>query len=504
MAWTQFLYGADVIVNVSRLNDVAIADSDIILRPTTIDYTIEYSDGYALITVPYNINGVRFSIEFQDDLWTYRNAAEGENSYYVQDVDPNGVQYVSEYTDDMPIVGIEPTNALLIFASPFPPSDLIPDDADDTFEVATGRVTGLNTTDKSIVYFGPGVYYCTGTDLANLSSSVEWVYFAPGSYVKGAVQYSSNAAELKATGFGVLSGEQYVYQANVAEGFTNVASNADSLHMWKGVTAAVGMAWTLHGVTMNAPPFNSMDFYGDLDSFTVQAWDYKQVGAYFGQTDGLEMYPGSWVHDIFYHSGDDYIKTYYSNILAERITVWKTLNAPIIQFGWYPRNLTNITVDSVDVIHSRYISQDAQYPRALIGSAVNYLNVTSTSDASIDAFISDFTVSNWRSEGLSPGLIGVNPLSNIDTFLVENIWIEELAPNTTLVDMSTFTPFTDSTNGNAAVQLGANSPDNLGLIIQNFTVGTTVISFAADNWNSYDLGCLDIDASYWGRWTVGA
>ena len=503
MAWTQFLYRSDVIVRISRRNGQAISASDVVIRPSNLNFKIQTCDGAALITIPYNSNGVRVSVEFEDDLWTYRNAGQGENSYYVQDVDPNGPNYVSSYTNDMSVVGVEPRNALLIFASPFPTSDLIPNDPGNTLEVTTGRVTGLNTTTNSIVSFGPGVYYFTGTDHAILSSSVEWVYFAPGAYVKGAVQYASGATSLKATGFGVLSGEQYVYQANVAQGYQNVKSDADSLHMWRGDSNTDGQTWTVHGVTLNAPPFNSMDFYGPVDTFSVYASDYKQVGAFFGQTDGMEMYPGSHVHDIFYHAGDDVIKTYYSNIFAERITVWKTNNAPIIQFGWYQRNLTNITVDSVDVIHCRYSSQSSEYPRALIGSAASYVDPTSTSDASVYAFISDYTVSNWRAEGLSPALIGVNPLSNIDTFLVKNIWIEELGPDTTQIDMSSFTVFTDSTSDNAAVQLGASSPNNLGLIIQNFTVGSTLISFAANNWDSYSLGRLNIDGAYEGRWTVG-
>lgn len=502
MAWTQFLYGTDVVVRVARLNGLSISASDVVIRPSNLEYSIQSVDGAALVTVPYNVNGVRFSVEFQDDLWTYRNTGPGENSYYVQDVDAAGTNYVSAYTSDMPVVGVEPRNALLIFASPFPTNDLVPSDPDNTLYVEPGLVTGLDTTSSSIVYFGPGVYWCTGTAHALLSSSVDWVYFAPGAYVKGAIEYSSGASSLLATGFGVLSGEQYVYQANTAQGYQNTKSDSDSLHMWKATTNTNGVSWTLHGVTMNAPPFNSMDFYGNVDSFTVNAWDYKQVGAFFGQTDGIEMYPGSYVHDIFYHAGDDTIKTYYSNVQVERITVWKTNNAPIIQFGWYPRTLSNITVDSVDVIHSRYISQASEYPRALIGSAANYENVASTSDASINAYISDYTVSNWRAEGISPALIGLNPLANIDTFLVENIWIEELAPDTTQVDMSTFTVFTDSANGNAPVQLGNNSPDNLGLIIRNYTVGDVHITLAAGNWDSYSLGRLDIDGSYWGRWTA--
>lgn len=502
MAWTQFLYGADTIVQVSRLNGQPIAASDVVIRPSNLAYTINSVNGAALITVPYNSNGVRFSVEFQDDLWTYRNQQGGENSHYVQDVNPNGVAYVSSYTSDMPIVGVEPRNALLIFASPFPTSDLVPNDPENTLNVRAGRITGLNTTTKSIVYFGPGVYWSTGADHALLSSSVNWVYFAPGAYVKSAIEYSSGASQLKATGFGVLSGEQYVYQANTQLGYANTKSDDNSLHIWKAVTGTTGVTWTLHGVTMNAPPFNSMDFYGNVDSFTVNAWDYKQVGAFFGQTDGIEMYPGSNVHDIFYHAGDDVLKTYYSNVLVERVVVWKTNNAPIIQFGWYPRTLTNITVDSVDVVHCRYISQAAPYPRALVGSAASYLNTAATNDASINAYISDYTVSNWRSEGLSPALLGINPLSNIDTFLIENVWIEELAPDTTQVDMSTFTVFTDSSNNNAPVKLGQNSPNNLGLTIKNYTVGNTRVTLAAGNWDSYSLGRLDIDGSYWQRWTA--
>ncbi|EMR71376.1 putative dextranase protein [Eutypa lata UCREL1] len=502
MAWTQFLYQTDVVVKVERNNGAAITAENVIIRPTNLEFKIEVVDGAVLITVPYNANGFRFSVELQDDIWVYRNADQSTNSHYVQNVAPDGESYVSDYTSDMPIVGKEPRNALLIFSSPFPSADKVPDDEASTLHVTPGHVTGLDTTTKNIVYFGPGVYWFTGTAHAILSSSVSWVYFAPGAYVKGAVQYTSGAASLKATGFGVLSGEQYVYQANPAQGYTNSKSDETSLKMWRGESDTENQTWTVHGVTVNAPPFNSMDFYGPVDTFSVYASDYKQVGAFFGQTDGMEMYPGSHYHDIFYHAGDDVIKTYYSNILAERIVVWKTNNAPIIQFGWYQRTLDNITVDHVDIIHSRYISQTAEYPRALIGSAASYLDVESTSTADINSYISQYTVSNWRSEGISPALLGINPLANIDTFEITNVWIEELAPSTTEVGMSTFRIFTDAANGNEPIQLGANSPDNIGLTIKDYYVGSTHITHAADNWDSYSLGRLNIDGAYSGRWTV--
>ena len=501
MAWTQFLYGSDAVVQITRSDGKSVSADNVVIRPTNLNFQKTSSGNTLSITVPYNANGYRFSVEFQDDLWTYRNAGPGIDSHYVQNVNPNGVNYVQQYDDSMPIVGVEPLNSLLIFASPFPSSDMVPSNEADIYHVQPGLVSNLAQVTNSILYFGPGVYWMTGESHAALSQSVSWVYFAPGSYVKGAIEYTSSALNLKATGFGVLSGEQYVYQANTAQGYRNVKSDDSSLKMWRGESAD-GMTWTVNGVTLNAPPFNSMDFYGNVDTFSVQASDYKQVGAFFGQTDGMEIYPNSHVRDVFYHVGDDGIKTYYSNVLAERLTVWKTNNAPIAQFGWYPRDLNNITIDSVNVIHSRYISQAGPYPRALVASAASYLDTSSTSKADITKHLSNYVVSNWRSEGVSPALLGINPLENIDTMTFENIWVEKLAPDTTLVDTSTFTKFTDDSHGNTPITLGANSPGNLGLTIKNFVVGDEHITLAANNWDSYSTGRLNIDGSYWGRWTA--
>ncbi|OBT79703.1 hypothetical protein VF21_01394 [Pseudogymnoascus sp. 05NY08] len=506
MGWTQFLYGSDVVVKVSRNNDKAISAKDVIIRPSNLDYKIKAVGGDALITVPYNPNGVRFSVELKDDLFEYRIGREGEGSQYVQDEKPDGYGYVSSYNDSMPVVGVEPRNALLIFASPFPSKDLIPNDEANTLRVKPGLVTGLDQTDKSIVYFAPGVYYFTAKARAVLAASVTWVYIAPGAYVKGAIEYNSPELELKATGFGVLSGEQYVYQANTAEGYTNVKSDATSLKLWRGNNVQAGARWTIHGLTTNSPPFNSMDFYASdtskIEDFSIRASDYKQVGAFFGQTDGIQMYPNSHVHDVFYHAGDDVIKTYYSNVLAERIVAWKTNTAPIIQFGWYQRNLTNITVDHVDLIHSRYISQQTKYPYALVGSSASYLDDSSTSTADTSSHITDYTVSNWRAEGHSPALFGVNPLSNIDNFKIENVWIESLEPRSTNVGRSRFSAFTDAADDNKPILLGENSPNKIGLLIKDFYVGDEHITIEAGNWDLNSLGNLNFDASYWGRWTA--
>lgn len=507
MGWSQFLYGSDVVVKVERLDGAAVSTSNITLRPTNLGFNISAHNNYALIHIPYtpDTNGARFSVEFADDIFDYHAQDDSSNSHYVQNVNQTGDYYVESYTDSMPIVGREPLNSLLIFASPFPSSDKVPSNTDDVYRVTPGLVSSLEGVTQSVVSFGPGVYWFTGQNRAVLSSSVSWVYLAPGAYVKGAVQYQNSDSPLKATGFGVLSGEQYVYQANFEDGFCNSKSDSSSVKMWRGTNVTASQSWTVSGITTNAPPFNSMDFYENNgntapDGFSIQASDYKQVGAFYGQTDGLEMYTNGHLSDLFYHSGDDTVKAYYSNVLAERITVWKTSNAPIVQLGWEPRNINNITIDQLNVIHTRYTSTEAPYPRALVGSAASYENPDSTSTADVTAVISNFTVSNARAEGISPALISMNLLSHLEGMTIQNAWIEEFSPITDL-GTSTVTGFTDANNGNQTVAMGTES-DAIGLSIQNYRVGDTLVSFDNYNWNATSIGALNVESIYWGKWDV--
>lgn len=118
----------------------------------------------------------------------------------------------------------------------------------------------------------------------------------------------------------MLSGGKYVYQANTAEAYQNIGSNGDSLRIWSGKsTSGEQQSFVLTGVTTNSPPFNSIDFTGDLSTISIMQTDYKQVGAYFGQTVGTTLYSGSSVSNTFYHSGDDTIKVYGSDITVQNV-----------------------------------------------------------------------------------------------------------------------------------------------------------------------------------------
>lgn len=334
------------------------------------------------------------------------------------------------------------------------------------------------------------VYWFTGVAHAVLSQSTNWIYFAPGAYVKGAVSFDTTASTMKATGHGVLSGEQYVYQANIDANYCNDQSNQNDLRMWSGVSYGNQQTFVLNGVTINAPPFNSMDFTGNLETLSTQVSDYKQVGAFYGQTDGLENYPGSTVQDVFYHSNDDTIKIYYSDVTIERVTVLKGTTAPTVQMGWQSYTLENILVTDVDVIHSRYPSNSSHPSLVGMNQLYSQPDETYPYTANVDNHLRNVTLSNFRSEGISGGLFRICPLETFDGFLMENFWIEDFSPSVTAIEESELPEFFDASSS---------VPVNVtGFVIKDFTVfpNNTPVTQEAGNWGIGSLGSMNIAPVY--------
>lgn len=485
MAWTQFLYSSDAWVKITRSGNSSNSASNVVVRPTHLNIQVtDDEDGNVYVLVPYSDQGHRLSIEFQDNIYEYHDSCDTTSCDFVQDWNPDGRNYVSAFTGDMPVMSAEPHDALLIFASPFPSSSHVPFASDPgTYVVHSGRVPDLSSINNSVVYFPPGEYYMTGTDHAILSSSVDWVYLAPGAYVKGAIQFTSTASTIKATGFGVLSGEQYVYQANTASGYTNNASNSDDLRMWCGYsTEGKQQTFVLTGVTTNAPPFNSIDFTGDLETISIDQWDYKQVGAFFGQTDGTTLYAGSRVRDTYYHSNDDTIKTYGSNILVSGVVVWKGKTAPVVQFGWDSRNLTNITVTGIDVIHMKYNANES-HPSIIGANQMYGMSENDTNTADLSNTIKNIYFGNIRAEGISGNLMRIVPLSNYENITIENVALGNFSVRSNAIYQSDLPQWTDGYGNMASIS---------GFTVRNFTVGGTRVSQSSGNTGPDQLGGLNI------------
>lgn len=475
MAWSQFEYSEDVDVKITSTDGSSLGSPDAVtIRPVATAYAIsQSSDGGIIVRVPKDVNGQKFSVEFDNDFYTFRS---------------DGNQYVSS---EGSVVGVEPTNALVIFASPFLSSGMIPHMSPaTTHTMIPGPINNGDWGSKPILYFPPGVYYMNqnttgssgilGSNHMRLSPSTHWVHLAPGAFVKGAIEYSTQQ-DFYATGHGVLSGEDYVYQANAAENYVAIKSDGTSLRMWWHNNLGGGQTWYCMGPTIAAPPFNTMDFNGNSD-ITSHISDYKQVGAFFFQTDGPEVYPNSVVHDVFWHVNDDAIKAYYSGASISRATIWKCHNDPIIQMGWTVRSVQGVTIDTLNVIHTRYIKNETVVPTAIIGASPFY-----RSGMSVDPNQSiSLTISNVVCEGLCPSLFRITPLQSYRDFVVSNVSFPDgLQTNNIGVGESI---------------IPAASGVTMNLEISNWMVAGQKVTM--DNYQSDSLGQFDIDRSYWGQWSI--
>jgi hypothetical protein len=481
MAWSQFEYSEDVDIKIlARDGSELGSPADIVIRPTSIRYTIRSStDGGIVIQVPQDPNGRQFSVEFKNDLYTYRS----DNKTYLD--------------NEGSVVGVEPRNALMIFASPFLPSDMVPNTAGGNVKIMKpGPINQGDWGTSEILYFPPGVYWMNsnsngdkpkyGENHIKLDQNTHWVHFAPGAYVKGAVEYTTQR-DFYATGHGVLSGEHFVYQANPKKYYQAVKDDKFGLRMWSHYNlSGNGQTWYCVGPTIAAPPFNTMDFYhvGDIDipSVSTRISDYKQVGAFYFQTDGPQMYPNSVVHDVFYHANDDAIKAYYSGVSISRLTVWKVQNDPIIQMGWKARQVSGVSIDTLHVIHTRYRRSETEIPSAIIGASP-LLNKSEKIDPG--KYIS-MKISNVVCEGLCPALLRITPLQNYRNFYISNIAFPDGLQNNSIEMGQSIIP--------------ASSGLEMRLTISNWTVGGEKVTMS--NFQSNSLGQLNISVSYWGQWKI--
>jgi hypothetical protein len=336
MSWSTFEYSADAYVDVTLDTGQTISSADqVTIRPTSDNFQKTLiGNNTVRIKVPYSDAGYRFSVEFDPQLITSYNDNSGGSGALTTDAASGQA------------VSTEPRNAMLVFAQPLltggSASQHIPDtNAANVKHVTQNDMSGLNTVDSSIdtLYFDPGTYWMGSKYRAQLPKNIKWVYLAPGAYVKGAFEFLSTGDSFKVTGYGVLSGEQYVYEADTADNYNHLSANKSDCHnscvkMLQFESTGSPQTLDLQGVTVASPPYHTFVMYGVEDGpFAMTVNNYQQIGGWYWQTDGLEMYRGSTLHNSFFHSNDDVIKLYHSNVKVDNTVIWKNENGPVFQWG---------------------------------------------------------------------------------------------------------------------------------------------------------------------------
>mgnify|MGYP000044192735 CR=1 FL=1 len=499
MSWTSFIYAQDTWVEIDLNNGGVIGSADdIIIRPTNLDFDVQMVDQDTVkVLVPYSQAGYRFSVEFPSEQMTSYNTLAGGSG-----------QLTSEPGPGYPKVHTEPKNSMMVFASPMLNSaqqaELVPDkDADNVYQVKPGQVPDLDSISKSTLYFGPGTYTMPSDYHAHLASNVNWVYLAPGAYVKGAFQFRDGSEHYKVTGYGVLSGENYVYEADTTNDYKhNVNDNCHEtcVKMLRFASGNSAQKLTLQGITVNEPPYHSFVVYGNESQFAMDVQQYKQVGGWYWQTDGLELYTGSQIQDSFFHANDDVIKIYHSNVTANNIQVWKVENGPVIQWGWWPREINNVTVENIDVIHNRIFWKDQKFNTCIINSSSVWTDMNADNTADPNKLIQNLTIRNVRSEGMNPCAMRLFAVSDWKNIVIDGLHIEAWNDLPKSSQQSLFKAYFNS-NRTQQVEIGEGEQ---GVKIHNYTVAGQPVSIELDNWQAEKLGRISFDGELADNWTASS
>lgn len=506
MSWSSFEYAADVWVNVTLKTGQPITSVDqVTIRPTDLGLEKVLVDSSTIrVKVPYSEDGYRFSVEFDPQLITSYNDLSGASGALTLNPDGNRA------------VHTEPQNSVLIFANPkltgAEADRLIPtEQSGTTYRPEPGLVNNLNAISEEIVYFAPGTYYMGSDYHAVLPASVKWVYLAPGAYVKGAFRFIDDTqTQYKVTGRGVLSGEQYVYEPDTTNGYRhNVNENChvDCVKMLQFESSNAGQALDLEGVTIAQPPYHSFVVYaheGDtevgVENFRMNVENYKQVGSWYWQTDGLEIYPHGTMKNTFFHANDDVLKMYHSDVAIKNTVIWKNENGPVVQWGWVPRDIDDVTVANTDIIHNRMYWKDVKYNTCVFNSSSHYEDMGATDRADSTATVKNMTFTDTRVEGAVNCAVRIFALSNTENINIEGLAIDEWNELDVSAQASLLKRYTDSSGNKIAI--GNEVTDGNGIRLHNYTVGGTAILKAGNNWAADELGRLNFEGDTWDSWNA--
>ncbi|KAJ3074064.1 hypothetical protein HK102_005880, partial [Quaeritorhiza haematococci] len=421
-SWSSFLFSSDVWVEVKLLQSEGVSSAnDVVIRPSKLGFNKQLVDRNTVrILVPYSETGHRFSVEFANQDVSYFNDLQGDSG------NPN-TQGVGAF------VAKEPRNALMIFADSMEFAARTVPAGKDIFQVPQGEFKNVANITNEVVFFGPGLYFMPSNYHAQFGSSVKHVYLAPGAYLKGAFEFTDSTNSFQVTGLGVLSGEKYVYEPDTRFDYNSRPETVSDCHgdcvkMLRFGSGPAQQTLRLHGITVANPPYHSFVVYGanggTEDTFSLDVDSYKQVGSWFWQTDGIECYRGSSIKHTFFHANDDGIKIYHPNVVVEDVTMWHGENGPIVQWGWVPREISNVTVDGLFVMHDRTWWKDEKHNTCILNSAKHWDPAMGDTTADTTKTIRDIRFLNIQVEGRVSCAIRINAQSNHENILIQNFSVE--------------------------------------------------------------------------------
>ena len=492
MSWSSFVYSHDVWVNVRLNNDKEIKSvNDVTIRPSHLILEKKVIDTHTIaVKIPYSSDGYRLSVEFASQQHTVR-----EDWGKLSD---KGVK-----------INTEPKNSMMIFAQPEVEGTAegratIPTETSGKIQyIDPNAAFPVIKNDTEIVYLKKGVHWMGAKRQADFPASVRWVYFEPGAYLKGALNFAENTniTNYKVTGYGVLSTEQYGYETDINNNFNHrVAKNchASCVKPLFFRSADTQQTLDLQGVTVKEPTYHSFVVYGHEDSFVENVRNYQQVGAWYYQTDALELYKGSTMKNVFFHSNDDTLKLYHANLTVNNAVIWKGGNGSVVQWGWDRHNIDNVVAQNVDVIHSRMYMSWAS--NTCVFNSSNFYGGIPEHDTSSDQIVvQNMTFRNFHVEGAANCAIRLTAQNLTKHITIDGLYIDKWTDQD-YNGVGSWIKMQNNKEGKTATF--GDDTEGSGLTIKNFFVGGEGISSDDENWAHDKLGRLNFDARFYKKWNV--
>jgi hypothetical protein len=353
-SWTTLETTAPVKVRVTRKEGPC---GDAVIRPLRHDITTAKVDEK---TIEFELKpGQKVSVEFDTEL--RENCFTGPPYGISCIVDSMAIfadakrqnSAIANVPDDQ-IHSVEPGN----HHSPVPVTEL---------GVTSGACTLGEVDGKTTVVFKAGVH---DVGYWQVAQNITQIHLEPGAIVYGAIDVIPTGHEpydmdydkvyrhaweketlrpqFKLTGPGVLSGARLPW--HLKKNFT-YSKNDDWWEHVKLVQLAVKEI-TVEDIVLVNSPYWVLSFINDTDRRSQGVFDnFKMLGAWTYNNDGLPIGSHSIVKNAFIHAADDAFKLYNNGGRIDHCVVWQSNNGAVFQFGWFPKSVRDVEVNQVDVIH---------------------------------------------------------------------------------------------------------------------------------------------------------
>ena len=385
-------------------------------------YTIFSFSGTITITVTKNNSTATTAIirPSASGIGTINTIANAQNRSVTFKLAQAG-KFSVEFDDD-------PGNkeALMLFAD-------LPENPADVPDIHSAQVWKVNAsdknlvvpTDKSIVYFGPGIYE---PGYFEIPPYVKQVYIAGGAFVRGYFfAERKDDAALQINGRGILSNDKWPFHYPA-----NTAGETDYAKWYKMIKITGGSNHRIEGITLIDPSANIIALYSSshitIENIKVNAFRYNN--------DALNLH-GDYniINNCFFRSNEDVIGINGNNTSIMNCSFWQLHNGSIIQLGWTPHNIGKTIIKDCTILHAEWDNDQ--------NHNLGFINVMNTTAPNSNAIMENFTVSNIFADTDILRFIDLRMLRNgkgqplnIRNFTFDNIHLKTNKLNTPLFYMA--------------------------------------------------------------------